>query len=85
MQEVGFYNTWGKSRDVDVVGPLAYIADWDGGGLQIINNNILNPLPVELISFSANYNDGNVNLSWITATELNNSGFEVERKTEDGE
>jgi len=85
LQEVGFYNTWGKSRDVDVVGPLAYIADWDGGGLQIINNNILNPLPVEFVSFSANYNDGNVNLSWITATELNNSGFDVERKTAGGE
>ena len=85
MQEVGFYNTWGKSRDVDVIGPLAYIADWDGGGLQIINNNILNPLPVELVSFSANYNDSNVDLSWITANELNNSGFDVERKTADGE
>ena len=85
MQEVGFYNTWGKSRDVDVIGPLAYIADWDGGGLQIINNNILNPLPVELVSFSANYNDGCVDLSWITATELNNSGFEVERQTETGD
>jgi hypothetical protein len=85
MLEVGFYNTWGKSRDVDVIGPLAYIADWDGGGLQIINNNILNPLPVELVSFSANYNDGCVDLSWITATELNNSGFEVERQTETGD
>lgn len=85
MQEVGFYNTWGKSRDVDVVGPLAYIADWDGGGLQIINNNILNPLPVELVSFDADYIDGNINLSWITATELNNFGFDVERRTEDGE
>jgi hypothetical protein len=85
MQEVGFYNTWGKSRDVDVVGPLAYIADWDGGGLQIINNDIINPLPVELVSFSADYTSGNVNLSWITATELNNSGFDVERKTKTGE
>jgi hypothetical protein len=85
MQEVGFYNTLGKSRDVDVVGPLAYIADWDRGGLQIINNNILNPLPAELVTFSANYNDGNVDLSWITATELNNSVFDVERKSEDGE
>lgn len=85
MQEVGFYNTWGKSRDIDVIGSLAYIADWDGGGLQIINNNILNPLPVELVSFDADYFDGAVNLSWATATELNNSGFNVERKTEDGE
>ena len=85
MQEVGFYNTWGKSRDVDVVDPLAYIADWDGGGLQIINNNLINPIPVELVSFNADYNAGTINLSWITATELNNSGFEIERKTGDSE
>ena len=43
------------------------------------------PLPVELVSFSADYTSGNVNLSWITATELNNSGFDVERKTETGD
>jgi hypothetical protein len=43
------------------------------------------PIPVELISFNADYNSGNVDLSWITATELNNSGFEIERKSEDGE
>ena len=36
--------------------------------------------PVELISFSAVVNKSDVELSWITATELNNSGFEVERK-----
>ena len=37
-------------------------------------------VPVELTSFSANVSDGNVILNWTTATELNNSGFEVERK-----
>lgn len=82
LQEVGYYNTFGKSRDVDVVGGIAYVADWDGGGLTIINNNLINPVPVELISFAGEYYDGVVNLSWATATELNNSGFEVERKSE---
>ena len=43
------------------------------------------PIPVELVSFSANFNNGVVNLSWVTATELNNSGFEVERKSENGD
>lgn len=41
--------------------------------------------PVELISFKVEYFNGAVNLSWATATELNNSGFNVERKTEAGE
>ena len=34
-------------------------------------------IPVELTSFTASVVDGNVVLNWITATELNNSGFEV--------
>jgi hypothetical protein len=37
-------------------------------------------VPVELSSFSADVNDDNVLLKWSTATELNNRGFEVERK-----
>jgi photosystem II stability/assembly factor-like uncharacterized protein len=37
-------------------------------------------VPVELVSFSAEVFGGNVNLSWMTATELNNYGFQVERK-----
>ncbi len=36
-------------------------------------------VPVELVSFSAFVNDDEVTLSWKTATELNNKGFEIER------
>jgi hypothetical protein len=36
--------------------------------------------PVELTSFSASSSDNNVNLNWITATEINNFGFSIERK-----
>jgi photosystem II stability/assembly factor-like uncharacterized protein len=36
--------------------------------------------PVELISFNADVNEKDIDLSWITATETNNSGFEIERK-----
>jgi hypothetical protein len=39
-----------------------------------------NPLPVELVSFSANQNAGNVVLNWVTSSETNNLGFEIERK-----
>jgi photosystem II stability/assembly factor-like uncharacterized protein len=35
--------------------------------------------PVELIGFTASIKDDNVNLRWITASEINNSGFEIER------
>ena len=36
-------------------------------------------LPVELASFSADINGRNVRLSWITASESNNAGFDIER------
>ncbi len=36
-------------------------------------------LPVELTSFSAFVTNNSVMLSWTTATEINNSGFEIEK------
>ncbi len=38
------------------------------------------PVPVEFTSFIANAESNNVILEWSTATETNNSGFEIERK-----
>ncbi|HTY10316.1 MAG TPA: T9SS type A sorting domain-containing protein [Bacteroidota bacterium] len=38
-------------------------------------------LPVELKSFTATPNGKSVELAWSTATEVNNSGFAIERKT----
>jgi plastocyanin len=38
-------------------------------------------IPVELSSFTASVNANSVNLTWITASETNNKGFEVQRKT----
>jgi len=43
------------------------------------------PLPVELTSFTASASNNAVSLSWITATETNNYGFEVERRTVNSE
>jgi hypothetical protein len=37
-------------------------------------------IPVELISFSASVLENSVIISWSTATETNNMGFELERK-----
>jgi hypothetical protein len=39
-------------------------------------------LPVELTSFTANVVQSGVELNWTTATELNNLGFEIQRKIE---
>jgi len=40
-----------------------------------------NPLPVELVSFTAAVDGKEVILEWITATEVDNYGFEIERNT----
>ncbi len=41
------------------------------------------PIPVELTSFTARIGNSSVILSWSTATETNNNGFEVQRKDAD--
>lgn len=46
-------------------------------------NNLI--LPVELSSFTANVSlNGDVELQWTTETEINNHGFEIERRHSDG-
>jgi hypothetical protein len=49
--------------------------DWDSAAISLI-------IPVELASFSASVTEDDVTLKWQTATELNNSGFQVERMQE---
>jgi uncharacterized membrane protein (UPF0136 family) len=49
--------------------------------LQIIPDPAL---PVELNSFAATQNDCAVTLQWTTETELNNYGFEIEKRINDG-
>lgn len=54
-----------------------------------ININAINPpnepLPVELTSFTAAYKNSQINLNWKTSTEVNNKGFDVEKKVNEGE
>lgn len=42
------------------------------------------PLPVELASFTSIIDNNAVTLTWETATEVNNYGFDVERKNQSG-
>ena len=52
---------------------------WASGHLGTIISTV-NPVPVELTSFTANVNNNSVTLNWQTTTEINNSGFEIQRK-----
>ena len=49
--------------------------DISGSGTQCTQT----PVPVELTTFTANVGGNNVLLEWLTATEVNNYGFEIQK------
>ncbi len=49
-------------------------------GRVIMFSGGVDAIPVEMTSFTANVSGNNITLNWSTATELNNMGFEIERK-----
>jgi len=67
--QIALYYT-GDSNDADF---------WFVDDIYVID---LNPIPVELISFTANANNNNVELNWSTASEVNNRGFDLQRRSE---
>jgi len=50
-------------------------------GINMMSSWDNNVLPVELSSFNANVERSDVNLNWTVVSEINNSGFDVERKS----
>ena len=66
--------TTGTSTEITAFGQYETIT-----GFNV--NAICPTVPVELKSFTTSVNDNNVLLNWSTATETNNSGFNVERKS----
>jgi hypothetical protein len=64
-----------------------YFINWDGWNetnkpYLVVYYHYL--IPVELTSFTATANLNSVTLNWSTATETNNSGFEVQRNSGEG-
>lgn len=62
--EIGGNEVW-TAGDGPQSGPLTYT---EAG-----------PLPIKLVSFEANANENKVDLKWITATEINNDFFTIEK------
>ena len=83
----GIYVPLGSSFCADTIKVLEggyYITEDTSGtcpGATITGDGFIS-LPVELNSFTASTFKGTVTLNWATATETNNSGFEVQRKLE---
>jgi len=55
---------------------------WDPGATEYGTPGADNTLPVELSEFSAVVSNGHILLRWTTATESQNFGFDIERRTE---
>lgn len=77
-------NDTAQPRNIFLTFAVGSIAD-QNTAKQLIENAawILSPeniVPVELVSLNASVTNNNVTLNWITASELNNSGFSVERR-----
>ncbi|MBK9098591.1 MAG: T9SS type A sorting domain-containing protein [bacterium] len=95
LRQTGFTGT---SRSVDALGTSTpgygtlFRSCWGSGvaadsgaygNFSIVRITADDPVPVELVSFSATSSGKNVILQWTTATELNNSGFEIQKRTQE--
>lgn len=76
------------SGATDLGGNIYEFAAVSGGATGIRNNRRFTiatanktqtPLPIELLSFEANFNVDKVDLRWITCSEVNNNFFTIER------
>ena len=68
-------NTWSSVTYENGV----FVAVSSNGANQVMTSGSFGVLPVELLSFSGKYTEGGNILTWTTADEVNNKGFEVER------
>jgi len=74
-----------SNGDLDLAGtPIAGITEDIDGDIRhpffpYKGGDEADPLPVELTSFTAYVVDNSVTIKWTTATEINNSGFTIER------
>ena len=59
---------------------FSYAANWIASLIPVDTTVFSIILPVEMTSFTAKLNVSTVNIKWTTATEVNNYGFEIEKK-----
>ena len=82
------WNNYGLSESEYGISSLAIDSSgyiWAGTNFNGIYRTKGRTVPVELISLNAEHKNDAIVISWITASEINNKGFEIERKSIDWE
>ncbi|HEY7751282.1 MAG TPA: T9SS type A sorting domain-containing protein, partial [Ignavibacteriaceae bacterium] len=64
---------------IDSLGYIYVLSGIDQNSQTKLYRSVESTIPVELVSFSADVINDEVHLNWVTASETNNYGFEVER------
>ncbi|RKY99185.1 MAG: hypothetical protein DRQ13_02820, partial [Ignavibacteriae bacterium] len=83
--DAGTYRTIGTSFEFGGLSDGSSPSTKDELMEKIIEFFELQIIPVELTSFSAEVDENGILLIWETATETNNSGFEIEKSTDNEE
>jgi hypothetical protein len=77
------WSTWPTT--VNTVDRFLSVVNIDNGFSYFTGTDQNDPLPVDLISFSAQIQIGKIKIQWETASEKNNDHFVVEKKGQDNE
>jgi hypothetical protein len=80
--DAGTYKTIGASFEFGGLADGSLLSTKDELMSKIVDFFDLNPIPVELTSFRADVDEGGITIKWETSTETNNSGFDIERSTD---
>ena len=91
--EAEFSSEAGRTAINDQTNPTSFLADGSPGGLNISNVSTVGntisftystqPVPVQMASFSGRYlATHSILLEWMTVSEVNNYGYEVQRRRE---
>ena len=70
---------WFETGTVNPTNNTVSLIGADAFGDMYAMDNTLGRLPIVLVSFDAEYTEGQVKLTWVTASEENNAYFTIER------
>ena len=85
VQYTGTANNWNVFNPTVVNNVTGFMSSVNNSSFGIFTgtNSVTNPLPVKLLSLKATASGNDVLVSWTTASEINNKGFEVESSTDE--